>query len=89
MLLFSLDSCSVFIISKISSLFLYICFIIFLTLEAGILSQSISSFKRTSIQGRKRDANIENSIVDTAGKEKVGQIEKVALTYIYTQSCVK
>ena len=34
------------------------------------------------LQGSNTDADIENGHVDTVGKERVGQIEKVALTYI-------
>ena len=34
------------------------------------------------MQGRKRDSDIENGAVDTAGKKRVGQTERAALTYI-------
>ena len=35
------------------------------------------------MQGRNGDANIKNKLVDIAGKERVGRIEKVVLTYIH------
>ena len=35
------------------------------------------------LQGRNRVADIENGLVDTAGREMVGRIERVALTYIH------
>ena len=34
-------------------------------------------------QGRNRDADVENGLVDTLGKGRVGQIGKLGLTYIY------
>ena len=35
------------------------------------------------LQGRNRDADIENRLVDTAREERVVRIEKVALVYIH------
>ena len=35
------------------------------------------------MQGRKRDADVENGLVDMVGKGRVGRIERVALTYIH------
>ena len=40
------------------------------------------------MQGRKRDANIENTLVDTAGKGEGGMHCKIS-TDIYTPPCVK
>ena len=37
----------------------------------------------TYLQGRNGDADLEKGFVEQQGKEKVGQIEKVALTYIH------
>ena len=35
------------------------------------------------LQGRKKDADVENGPVDTVRKKKVGQMNRVALTYIH------
>ena len=35
------------------------------------------------MQGRNRDVDIENVLVDTVGEERVRHIERVALTLIY------
>ena len=43
------------------------------------------------MQGRKRDADVESGLVDTAGKERVGQVEKGALIYthwVYACGCI-
>ena len=38
----------------------------------------------TYLQGRNRDTAIESRLVDTAGKERVGQIERVALKHMHS-----
>ena len=41
----------------------------------------------TCLQGRNRDADVGNGLKDTGrGKERVGQIERVALTYTHSNS---
>ena len=37
----------------------------------------------TYFQGKNRDPDVENEHMDTGGKGRVGQIERVALTYIH------
>ena len=39
----------------------------------------------TYLQGRNRNADIENGLVDTVGERKVGQVERITLTYIHHQ----
>ena len=44
--------------------------------------------RRTYGQGRNKDADVENGLEDTGrgrGKGKLGQSERVALTYVYYQ----
>ena len=38
----------------------------------------------TCLQGRNRDTDIENSLMDTEGKERVGRLERVALKHIHS-----
>ena len=41
----------------------------------------------TCLQGRNRDPDVGNGLKDTGrGKERVGQIERVALTYTHSNS---
>ena len=41
------------------------------------------------MQGRNRDADIENGLVDTVRKERIGRIERVALFYMYKTTVCK
>lgn len=40
-------------------------------------------YKQTYLQGRNRDIDVENGLVHINGEERVGQTERVALTYTH------
>ena len=41
----------------------------------------------TYLQGRNRNADVKDEVVDTVGDERVRRTERVTLTYIYTTLC--
>ena len=51
------------------------------------LKVNIFQYRWTYLQGRNRDADIENGLVDMGGKGRVGRIGRLGLTYIYTTMC--